>query len=176
MAEDRQLLPLGPYHGVPHQVGVVHVAAVIGEGHRPRLFQRLCVGGLLPSQPHGHRRDGVDVDAAPLLGPLPHIVQLLRAVQHRVRVGHTGQGGDPSPGRRSRAGADVLFIGVPRVPQVYVHVHQARAHHQPRGVDDPVRLRLQTPLQQGHPAVFRQQVGQRHGLAHRVQDPSVLNQ
>ena len=36
--------------------------------------------------------------------------------------------------------------------------------------------RLQTPLQQGHPAVFRQQVGQRHGLAHRVQDPSVLNQ
>ena len=70
VAEDRQLLPLGPYHGVPHQVGVVHVAAVIGEGHRPRLFQRLCVGGLLPSQPHGHRRDGVDVDAAPLLGPL----------------------------------------------------------------------------------------------------------
>ena len=93
----------------------------------PASFSASASVSSCPSRPHGHRRDGVDVDAAPLLGPLPHIVQLLRAVQHRVRVGHTGQGGDPSPGRRSRAGARCpLYRSYPGLPQVYVHVHQAR--------------------------------------------------
>ena len=102
VAQNGQLQPFGVDQGVPHQVGVVHVAAVVGEGHGPRPLQGVSIGELLAPQAHGHRADGVDVDAAGLGGPLPDILYLLRTVHHRLGVGHTGHCCDAAPGQRRR--------------------------------------------------------------------------
>mgnify|MGYP000647589005 CR=1 FL=1 len=48
MTQHGQLQALGVDQGVPHQVGVVHVAAVVGQGDGARLFQGL---GAVSSSP-----------------------------------------------------------------------------------------------------------------------------
>ena len=175
VAQHRHIQLPGPDEHVPEQVGVVHVVAVIGQGGGSRLLQGLRVGGLLPQQALGHRRHREDVHPAALLGPAEHIAHLLRAVHRGAGVGHAGQGGDPAPGGGGAAGDDILLVGEAGVPQVYVHIHQARADHQPRGVHHLVRLPLQAPLQQGDPSVLDQNILQQDGVRHRMDHPSMFD-
>ena len=176
VAQDGELQPLGVDEGVPHQIGVVHIAPVVRQGDGPRLFQGVGVGELAPLQAHGHRPDGVHMDAAGLGGLLPDILDLLRGVHCGLGVCHAGHGGDAPPGSGGGSGKNILFVGQPRVPEMDMHIHQAGTHHHSGGVNDLIGLRPDVPLQLEHPAVFHIQVQNGDGAAHRVHHPAVLNQ
>ena len=137
VGENGESQPLTADHGVPDQIGVLHGHAVVGEGHAPGLLQGRCVGERLPLLSPGHRPDGPHPHAAGLPGPPEHILDLLRRIQHGPGIGHTGYGGESSPGRRRRSGGDVLLIFKARLPQVDVHIHKARAYVEAPGVDHP---------------------------------------
>ena len=176
VAQDGQLHPLGVDQGVPHQIGVVHIAAVVGQGGGAGLFQRVRVGELFPPQAHGDRAHRIDMDPVGLAGLLADILDLLRAVHHRIGVGHTGHGRYSPPGGGGCSGKDVLFIGQARVPEMDVQVHQPGTDHQPGGVDHPVSLRLNVLLQLEHLSILDVQVQNGDCPIHRVHHPAVLNQ
>ena len=72
-------------------------------------------------------------------------------------------------------GKDVLLVGESGVTQVYVHVHQAGAHHKTVCVDYLVGLLPDVLLQLDHFSVFDIQVLNGDGTAYRVHHTSVLN-
>ena len=74
------------------------------------------------------------------------------------------------------SGKNIFFVGETRVPQVYVHVHQARADHKAGGVDDLVRLLPDVLLQLDDLPVFDIQVLHGDGAVHRVHHASMFDQ
>ena len=176
VAQDGQFHPLGVDQGVPHQVGVVHIASVVGQGGGPSLFQGVRVGKFLSPQAPGDCAHGVDMDSVGLGGLLTNILDLLRTVHHWVSVGHAGHGCNSTPGGGGRSGEDVLLIGQARVPEMDVQVHQSGTNHQSGGVDHLVSLRLNILLQLEHLPILDIQVQNGDSTIHRVHDPAVLNQ
>ena len=176
MAQHRHFQLPGPDEHIPHEVGVVYVAAVVGQGNRPCRLQGLGIGGFLPAQAQGQGGDGVYPHAVGRFRPVQHIFDLLGAVHRRAGVGHAGHGGDAPPGGGGAAGEDVLLISKPGVPQVDVHIHQPGGHHQPGGVDGPVGLAGQAVLHQSDPSVLQQHVLKLDVSRNRVDHPAVFNQ
>ena len=56
-------------------------------------------------------------------------------VDHRVGVGHAGEGGDAADRRRMTARGDGLLMLVARLAQMHVHVDQAGAEHATAAID-----------------------------------------
>ena len=175
MAQDRNVQLTGLDQYIPHEICVVHIVPVIRQSYGSRLFQRVGIGGLLPAEPFGQGGDGEDLDPGALVGPVQHILDLLGAVHCGAGVGHAGHGGDAATGGRVGAGDDILLIGEAGVPEVDMHIHQARGDGQTGGVDDLVSLCLQAALNQDDLSVLNQDILKYDGGGHRVDHPPVFD-
>ncbi len=107
---------------------LVYRIAVIRERDRSRQRELRKRRELFPFPPHRDRRHGMDVHEA---------VQGHRAFAWmkrmtdsssigRVRIGHAADGGESARGRGGAAGQDCLLVLKPRLPEVHVHVDEAR--------------------------------------------------
>ncbi len=177
VAQHRDMQTAGTDEGVAHQIGVVHIHTVVGDGDGAGCRQRFGIGQLAAVQSHGDCADGVDVDAAALSFRLfDDVAYGLGAINDGLGVGHAGQTGHTAPGGSGGTGDNVFLVGETGVAQMDVHIHQTGGDAQAAGVDDPVDLHIQTALEHGNLAVLDIQVLHQHNAGDRVDDSSVFDQ
>ena len=109
--------------------------AVVGKARCARGSQSLHIRQLLAL--HAVRDIGsLQHMYGQLLLPLPQLSQHLRAVHAGRRICHAYDGRISSRCRRCRTGDDILLIGLPRIPEMHMHVHEARRGDPSRSIYD----------------------------------------
>ena len=114
-------LPRGFLHGLPHHLGVLHSAAVVGERHAS-AFKGLEIHQLPAFAAHGDGAVGEDVNHGVAVNGRLLQGQMLQAVRHGVQVGHGAHQRIASSRGSQRPGADGLFPGLTRLAEVDMDV------------------------------------------------------
>ena len=111
----------GALHGLPHETGILHPVAVVGEGDHIRRHG-LQIGQLPSGLVHGDGAVGAHVDHGVPADDGQLLLQMLPAVRHRVQVGHGADGGVSAPGGGAGAAGDGFLIRKARFAQVHMHI------------------------------------------------------
>src|SRR5699024_4419114 len=74
------------------------------------------------------------------------------------------------------AGGNIFLVLQPRLPQVDVHVHQARAYRQPPGVDDLSVLIPEIAADDGQAAILDEDVHHAADATHGVHQSAFLDE
>lgn len=114
--------------GAPHDHGVVHALAVVGEDGDAGggLVHGAQLGELLALQTDGDGADGLHVAVAGLLAQAPDLLDDTGGVGDREGVGHGEDGGVAAGGGGAGAGEDGLAVLAAGLAQVGVEVDEAR--------------------------------------------------
>ena len=123
MGHDELAQGLGSVHGLLHLGRVLNPLAVVGKGHH-LAGQPLQVRQGLPLLSHGDGPVGMDVDHRVPADEVQLGPQVRRAVRHRLEVGHGAHGGKASPGRRSGAGGNGLFVRKTRLTEMNMYIYE----------------------------------------------------
>ncbi|MPM65994.1 hypothetical protein SDC9_112898 [bioreactor metagenome] len=150
-------------HGVFHDSGILHGPPIVREGNGARRLHGGVVGGLFAGKPYRHGSAGLNFDRC---GMGAHIGYDFGAVGGRRRIGHGQYRCDAAGGGCQSSGGNVLFVCLPRLPQVDVHIDKARRCAESRRIDDVGTCRRLC----GKAAVFDINVASAHSLGdqHRI--------
>ncbi len=175
--DDRRPQHPGVFQGAPHQQRRGHRAAVVRKRDATcgTLFAEL--GELLATRPERHGTDRVDPRQPRLRRLLEDELRDAGVIVDRLGVRHAGNGGEPSGDCRRRARRDRLFVLLPRLAQVNVHVDQTG--HDQRASSDLEHLCAVDREIPGHPSdtsVLDQHVERAVTVSGRVDYPSALEQ
>ena len=177
MLDHRQVEVLGIEQGAAHQLGVGDRVPIVRDCHHSGRYHVADLGQLLPLLPLAHRTDGIDPGKSVPPGLGGDVLADRPVVVDRLGVGHTRHGRKAAGGRRQRATADGLFVLLPRLAQMDVHVDEARGHHLTRGVHH-----FGTPgpgdflVHPGDVAVFHQYLVRAVQILARVNHPPAAKQ
>ena len=138
MGDDNQVVPAGLLQGKPHDPGVQHGPAVVGNGDRSGLFQLPVVAKEAALQPLGHGRDRVYPRQAGLGRLRQDVFGDGGVVVDRPGVGHAAHRAETATDSRPAAGRDGLLVLESRFAQVHVQVDQAGRHDFTGSVNNPI--------------------------------------
>ena len=82
---------------------------------------------------------------------------------------------NPPGGRRARPGLDGLGVLDPRLPQMHMHVDEARRDHQPRCVEHLGVGEIEIGADRRDAVVFERNIGHRVESGIRIDHAPVLN-
>ena len=143
---------LCPLHRLPHQSPILHASPVVrkGDGVFRHPFK---IGDLASLLADGERPVGADADhgVPPDQGEL--LAEVRGGIRHGREVRHRADVGIPAVRRREGACADRLFIRIPRLAKMHMHVAKAGEHEHflPLGGEERrrERFRLRRALRSG---------------------------
>jgi hypothetical protein len=149
---------------------------VVGQSHHPGPLEFPQLGHLLALAPLRDAADGIHPAKAFLGGFRLDEMHDGLVVDGRVGVGHAGHRRDPPGHRRVGARDDGLFVLIPRLAQVHMHIHEARRDRQALGVEDLVGLDLEALAHLGDDAVLDEDIGLAVPLVDGIDDVAALDQ
>ena len=135
MKAEHGIQPRGFFHGGAHKSPVHQRYTVIREPGCTGCQQSFHIRQFLPLKAHGNRGAAEYVDSG-FLPLLKHVRQGLLIVNNGLCVGHADHCGKTAFCSCFCPCADVLLIGKPRVPEMYMDVHQTRRHNHALGIYD----------------------------------------
>ncbi len=121
--------------GPRHHLVIDHRIPVIGGSHDPGPAREgLEMSKLLPLAAFGDANLGVEVDASVPLGERDPLLEVLKGIKGGVGIGLADHGRITTQSSRPGSRGDSFLAGLVEVPQVAMHVDEARDHDLARGL------------------------------------------
>ena len=157
MRNNRQPQCIALNQSLPHGFCTLYRSAVVGNGTDAGIFQRRIVAHFLAFQPLGNAAHGVNLHAG-ISCFFADIADSVYVVDCRRGIRHACHAGDAASQCRCGTGEDVLFMCLPGVTQMHMHIKQPRQCCQAGAVNDKVGRFVQIFSQLCDHAVLNQHV------------------